>query len=140
MDCRMPSLAALVLTLGSGCVTTPMSQTAGGSEEQPPGAVVKRRRRRRKAPRCRAPSWRSAIKEREADKPGAEPAEQMKSMTKPVYLSRSLQIDPKYRDAIQGLARVYTHMDDFEHAWRSIKKPWTKIPRTTACGLTWACA
>ena len=70
------------------------------------------------------------LKEREADKKGAEPAEQMKLYDEArQFYQEAFKIDPHHRDAIQGLARVYTHMDDYEHALPIYQKALEKTPK-----------
>jgi tetratricopeptide (TPR) repeat protein len=131
MDCRMSLLAALVLALGSGCVSTQQSApTAINPSEATARVVVQKPKEGPKRPPLPGTVVSLAlIKEREGDK-AKDAAEQMKLYDEArQYYQEALRIDSTYRDAIQGLARVYSRMNDYEHAFDTYRKALDKTPK-----------
>jgi tetratricopeptide (TPR) repeat protein len=131
MDCRMSVLAALILAVGSGCVTTqPSAQTPVNAPEPPPQVAIQKTKDGPKRPPLPGTVVALAtIKEREADKI-KDAAQQIKLYDEArQYYQDALSIDATYRDAVQGLARVYTRMDDYEHAFEIYRKALDKTPK-----------
>ena len=131
MDCRISSsLLVASLVLGSGCVTTQTAQNPSSPVEAPPqGAVIKEASGPKRLPLPGTVVALAVMKEREANATH-DPAKQIKMYDEArQYFQDALQIDPKYRDAIQGLARVYTRMDDFPHALGIYQKALDKNPK-----------
>jgi tetratricopeptide (TPR) repeat protein len=124
----MSVLAALCLALGSGCVSTPPAPVP--FNELPPHAVLQKEPELPKRPPLPGTVVALArIKERDADK-SKDAAEQMKLYddARQIY-QQALTVDPAYRDAIQGLARVYSHMDNYTRALEVYQKALDKNPK-----------
>lgn len=131
MDCRISSaLLVASLALGSGCVTTQTAQNPTRPTETPPqGTVVKESSGPKRPPLPGTVVALAVMKEREAAGTH-DAARQIKIYDEArQYFQDALQIDPKYRDAVQGLARVYTRMDDFAHALAIYQKALDKTPK-----------
>ncbi len=130
MDCRLPSALLFSVVLGSGCVTTQTVQGPTNAQQPPPqGAIVKETNGPKRPPMPGTVVALAVIRERKADTMD-DAAQKMKTYDEArLYFQDALQLDPKYRDAIQGLARVYTHMDDFEHALAVYQTALDKNPK-----------
>ena len=119
MDCRMSVLAAFSLVILSvGCVSPQQSaQVPTVVTEIPHNAVIEKAKDGPKRPPLPGTVVAVAIiNEREAEK-AKDAGQQIKLYDQArQYYQEALKIDPKYRDAIQGLARTYTRMSDYEHA------------------------
>jgi tetratricopeptide (TPR) repeat protein len=132
MDCRMSLVAAFSLALGAGCVTTqPNSQPQANAPEPPPHVAVQKAPDGPKRPPLPGTVVALAvIRERAADKAGSDKAQQMKLYDEARQLyQEALKIDPKHRDAVQGLARVYIGMGDYSHALEIYQKALDKNPK-----------
>jgi len=130
MDCRNSVLAAFTLALGAGCVTTqPITQ--GGASDPPANAIVQKASDGPKRPPLPGTVVAMAvIKEREAGNPANDAAQQIKLYDEArQYFQEALKIDPKYRDAVQGLARVYGLMADYPHALQIYRTALAKTPK-----------
>jgi tetratricopeptide (TPR) repeat protein len=130
MDCRMPILAALCLTTLNGCVTTQPTSQAPVPADPPAHAKVQKAADGPKRPPLPGTYVALAIiKEREADK-SKDAAQQMKSYDEArKYFQEALKLDAHYRDAVQGLARVYARMEDYSHALEIYEKALDKSPK-----------
>jgi tetratricopeptide (TPR) repeat protein len=130
----MSLLMALSLTGLCGCLATqPTSPAPGISADPPPNAVVHKAAEGPKRPPLPGTVVALAyIKEREGDK--AKEIQEMPQMMKLYDEARqryqeALRIDPNYRDAIQGLARVYTRLEDYARAQEVYQKALEKNPK-----------
>jgi tetratricopeptide (TPR) repeat protein len=131
MDCRISSAFLMAsLTLGSGCVATQTTQGPTHTQDPPPqGVALKESKTPKRPPLPGTVVALAVIKEREAEKT-QDAAQRIKMYDEArLYFQEALQIDPKYRDAVQGLARVYTRMDDFDHALAIYQKALDKNPK-----------
>ncbi len=129
MDCRMSLLAALCMALGTGCVTTQNAQPPGSSEP-PPGTVFDKSKDGPKRPPLPGTVVALAIiKECEAERTKDAALQGKLYDEARQQFQNALLLDPKYRDAIQGVARVYTRMNDFEHALETYRKALDKNPK-----------
>lgn len=125
MDCRTSFAVVFVLTFGSGCVTTQPGQLPA----DPPMPVADKGKEPKRPPLPGTVVALAVISEREGDTT-KDAAQQMKAYdTARQYYQDALRIDPKYRDAVQGLARVYTRMNDFDHALEVYRKALEKTPQ-----------
>jgi tetratricopeptide (TPR) repeat protein len=119
MDCRMSVLAAFsMVILSVGCVHPQQSsQNSTVVTEIPHNAVIEKPKDGPKRPPLPGTVVAVAVmNEREAEK-AKDAALQIKMYDQArQYYQEALKIDPKYRDAVQGLARTYTRMSDYEHA------------------------
>src|SRR5262249_23122306 len=112
--------------LAAGCVTSPSPIPIS---EIPPNAVVQKPAEGPKRPPMPGTVVSLArIKERAADE-GKDRAQQMKlyDETRQLY-QNALKIDANCRDATQGLARVYTRLEDYPHALETYQKALDKNP------------
>src|SRR5438128_1197430 len=130
MDCRMSVLAALALGFSSGCTTTQIAPIPVSAADLPPQAVVQKAKDGPKRPPLPGTVVAIAvIKEREGDKT-KDAAQQMKLYDEArQHFQEALKIDGKCRDAIQGLARIYTRMNDYEHAYETYRLALDKTPQ-----------
>jgi tetratricopeptide (TPR) repeat protein len=131
MDCRMSLLFLLTLSFASGCVSVPSAaHTPGISDVPPPNAVVEKAKDGPKRPPLPGTVVAVAVmREREGDST-KDPGDKLKCYDDArKYYQEALKIDPKYRDAIQGLARVYCRLDDFAHAIELYHKALEKTPQ-----------
>jgi tetratricopeptide (TPR) repeat protein len=133
MDCRKSLLLALSLTITSGCVTTqptvPNQANVPDTRSQP--ALSKSSESGKRPPLPGTVVSLAVIKEREAENEKTTDAAQKIKLYDEArqYYQEALRIDPKYREAIQGLARVYSHVDDFPHALSIYKGALDKNPK-----------
>jgi tetratricopeptide (TPR) repeat protein len=130
MDCRMSILAVLSLTIGSGCVTTQQATPFSTGPSDASTRVVEKAKDGPKRPPLPGTVVAVAIiREKEAEK-AKDAGERIKMYDDArLYFQEALKIDPKYRDAVQGLARVYARMDDYEHALAVYQKAIEKTPQ-----------
>jgi tetratricopeptide (TPR) repeat protein len=125
----MSVLAALSLTLGSGCVATQPTSPSTPADPPPHATVQKASDGPKRPPLPGTVVALAIIKERDADR-CKDPTQQMKLYDEArQYFQEALKIDAKYRDAIQGLARVYTRLEDFPHALDIYQKALDKTPQ-----------
>lgn len=126
MDCRTTVLVAFLLSMCSGCITTTQSAPVGLNENV---VVQKAKEEPKRTPLPGTVVALAVLKEREADK-SKDSAEQIRLYDEARrFYQEALKIDAAYRDAVQGLARVYMRMDDFEHAFEAYRKALDKNPK-----------
>src|SRR5437868_688254 len=107
MDCRISFLVGMSLTIASGCVTTQPSGPAQGNVPDSQAIIQKASDGPKRPPMPGTVVSLAIIKEREAEKT-VDAGQQIKLYDDArQYYQEALKIDAKYRDAIQGLARVY---------------------------------
>jgi tetratricopeptide (TPR) repeat protein len=130
MDCRMSVLVALSLTTLSGCMTTQSTQDSIAADPPPHAKVQKPADGPKRPPLPSTLVALAVLKEREADRSKDQPAQQMKDYDEArKYFQEALRVDGQYRDALQGLARVYTRMEDYSHALEIYDKALEKSPK-----------
>jgi tetratricopeptide (TPR) repeat protein len=117
MDCRISALVASGLMIfGAGCVTTQSPPSSPSSDPPPNASVQKAADGPKRPPLPVTVVSLGLLKEREADK-CQDASTKMKLYDEArQYYQQALKLDAKCRDATQGLARVYSRMDDYAHA------------------------
>ncbi len=137
MDGRIALVLALPLTLlACGCVSGPPlhnnpAQAAVKPPEPPPPQVVleKPKDGPKRQPKPGTVVALAEFREREAEKV-EDPGQKMRlrDLARQHYQD-ALKIDPNYRDAQAGLARVYASLGDFDHAFETYRKALAKAAK-----------
>lgn len=148
MDCRTPSLLALVLVVTcAGCVTSRSGSNTSQSFAGPAGKTVTAaaaptstarvvpRKERRGTGSVKMELAFAKMVEREADLPknkdDLEKQAKLRDDARRAYES-VLKMDPNNVEAYRGLGRVYTHLGDYERAFATYQKATTKLPKSAA--------
>ena len=144
MDCRTSLLVALCLALGSGCVHTPQRLPQPNVPPQNPPqsfsnaaskagaaqvAIQKPKDGPKRAPLPGTVVALAILKEREADKTQDVGLQRKLYDQARQFYQEALDIDASHRDAFQGLARVYTRLEDYDRAFTTYHKALEKNPK-----------
>lgn len=103
---------------------------AGKPETPPPVAVAKKGKEApKRKPKAETILALAVLKETDADRV-EDPARQMKVRDEArFYFREALKIDPKCREAHQGLARIFTKMGDYDKAFETYEQALAQYPK-----------